>query len=97
KFSLSTPWRVTLKIGAGEVIQQNIEFDVEQFVPTIGEEAEKIAFVVNKFIQTSVQLIFLHKRIIFSRQIGHGAVAEPFTVQAPLTARRYKTVGNKSF
>jgi len=46
--------RVALEIGAGQVVEKNLVFGVEEVAPTLGEVVEKGSFVSQKFVVAGV-------------------------------------------
>ena len=83
---------VDLEIGAGQIVEQHVEADVEQIAPARHQMREQIRFVRQQKIMTGVKLVRLGQTEIRTEQIGHGAAAEPVTVQFPLAARRDQPV-----
>src|ERR1700760_340632 len=78
---------VDLEIGAGQIVEQYVEADVEQIAPARHQVREQIRFVRQQKIMTDVKLVRLGQTEIRTEQIGHGTAAEPVAMQLPLAAR----------
>src|SRR5690606_3166370 len=53
--------RINLKIGAGQVVQQDIEGDVEQVSPATYQVIKKRLLVLEQSIMTAVQYLFIDR------------------------------------
>jgi hypothetical protein len=85
-------WGVALEIGAGQVVEQDVETRAEQFAPTPLEELEQRVLVFDQPIQTAVQRVLLGQREVRIEQVGHRAAVIPLAVQPPLRARVHQPV-----
>jgi hypothetical protein len=56
---------------------------------------EQRSLVLKHLVQTPIQRIFLHQRIILTQQIPHRAFLKPQPVQSPLTARLDQPIADK--
>ena len=80
--------RLALEIGAGQVVEQNIELRVEQILPPPLEMLEERRLVFHQQIMTFVKLVALGQLAkVGSEQIPHRALLEPLPVQTPFAAR----------
>ena len=59
---------VTLKIGAGQVVEQDIVGGIEQIVPLLLQEAEQVGLMFAELAQTAVERIFGRNRVILTQQ-----------------------------
>jgi hypothetical protein len=86
---------VDLEIGAGQIVEQHVEGDVEQIAPALRQMREQRLFVGEQPVVAGVELVRLGQAEVGAEQIGHGAVEEPLTMQAPFAARRDEPVGDQ--
>src|SRR5260370_9798249 len=73
-----------LKIGTGQIIEQDFETGAEQILPALAQMIEQRRLVLQKLVEAAVEAILLHQRIIGPQQIRHRALLEPQPMQAPL-------------
>ena len=95
--SLVALWkrRIGLEIGAGQIVEQHIEADVEQVAPAPDQMIEQGLLVFEQPVVTAIQLVDFGQPEVFTEQIGHGAALEPFAMQSPLAAWCQKPVGRQ--
>ena len=86
-FVLWRKGRLALEIGAGQIVEQHVEFRVEQIFPALHQMIKQRRLVLQNQIVAFVEPVKFHQGKIFSQQIPHGAVLKPMTVQAPFAAR----------
>ena len=67
------PVFVGLEVGAGQVVQQHVEFGAEEFTPTPHEEPVERVLVLHQLVQAAVQRVLLGQGEVRFQQIGHGA------------------------
>jgi hypothetical protein len=79
--------RIALEIGAGQVIQQDLEARTEQAFPARLEKAEERALVRDQLVQAAVQGVRLRHAQVFVQQVTDGGVGIPLSMQTPFTAR----------
>ena len=84
---------VDLEVGAGQIIEQHIEVGIEQIAPASDQMREQRFLMLQQQIVAGIELVFLSQTKVRHEQIGHRAVAEPFTVQPPLAPRRDQPIG----
>src|SRR5580692_13197752 len=60
------------KIGAGQIIEQHIEADVEQVAPAPDQMIEQGLLVFEQPVVTAIQLVDFGQPEVFAEQIGHG-------------------------
>ncbi len=82
-----TKGRVTFKIRAGQIIQQQFELHSKQILPASPQMFKKLVPVLEQLVQTPIQIVFLGQTEIFFQQIGHRTVLKPLSMQAPFAAR----------
>jgi hypothetical protein len=78
---------IALEIGAGQVVEQNIEADGEEAVPTLLQHLEERTLVDQQLVQAAVELVDLDHAEVLAQEIAHGTVFEPLAMQPPLAAR----------
>ena len=78
--------RRALEIGAGQVVEQNLEADREEALPTRLQGDEEIRLVSQQLIQAAVQLVDLDQAQVLAQEITDGALLVPLAMQAPLAA-----------
>jgi hypothetical protein len=76
--------RVGLEIGAGQIVQQHVEGDVEQVPPAPYQVIEQSLLVLQQPVVAAVERVAVRQRRVGSQQIRQGAAPIPFAVQAPL-------------
>ena len=79
--------RVTLKVGARQVVEQHVKTRVEEVFPSRLEVSEERGFVSQELVVTDVKLVGLDQREVPPEQISQGAALKPLAVQAPFTPR----------
>lgn len=79
---------VALEVGAGQVVQQDIERSVEQVAPAANQVIKQRLLVFQQSVMTGVEPVNVHYRAIHAQQICQRATIKPLPVQPPLAARR---------
>jgi hypothetical protein len=87
--------RIGLEIGAGQIVEQHIEANVEQVAPAPDQMIEQGLLVFEQPVVTAIQLVDFGQPEVFAEQIGHGTALKPFAMQPPLAARRQQPVGRQ--
>jgi hypothetical protein len=88
---------VDLEIGAGQIVEQHVEVDVEQIAPAGHQMGEQVRFVRQQKIMAGVEFVWLGQAKIRSQKIGHGTAAKPVAVQLPLAARPSVSLASLAF
>jgi hypothetical protein len=78
--------RRRLEIGAGEVVQQNLERGGEQILPARPQMGKQRRLVGQQLVEAAIQRILGDQPIILAQQIRHRALFEPLPMQPPLAA-----------
>jgi hypothetical protein len=86
---------VDLEIGAGQIVEQHVEVDVEQITPAGHQMAEQVRFVFQQKIMTGIEFMRFGEAKIRSQKVGHGTAAKPVAVQLPLAAGCNEAVGHQ--
>ena len=84
--ALAVDGRVALKIGTGQVIQQDIEAGIEQRGPPRAQKREERAFVHHQLVQAAVQRVAGNDPI-GPQQVAQRALGIPVPVQPPVAPR----------
>lgn len=84
--------RIGFEIGAGEVVQEQIEARIEQIPPTIHQVIEQRLLVHEQPVVTVVEGVNVGQCGIGTQQITERAALKPVSMQAPLAARRQKPI-----
>src|SRR6266446_808880 len=87
--------RIGLEIGAGQIVEQHIEADVEQVAPAPDQMIEQGLLVFEQPVVTAIQLVDFGQPEVFAEQIGLGTALKPFAMQPPLAAARQQPVGRQ--
>ncbi len=85
--------RLTLEIGAGQIIEQHVVSKPKKIPPSLLQKAEQRCLVRHQFVQATIGVVFGHQSKILVEQIPHRALAVPLSVQTPLAARIDPTIG----
>ena len=83
---------VDLKVGTGQIVEQHIEFDVEQIAPAAHQMAEQVGFMCQQEVVAGIEFVRLGQTKIRAQKIGHGTAAEPLAVQLPLATRSNQSI-----
>ena len=78
--------RIALEIRAGQVVEQDFEFGLEQGLPTLLQETEQFRLVRQQLVEASIQIVLLHQVEVLAQQIAHRTVFIPLPMQPPLAA-----------
>ena len=76
---------VTLEIGGGQVIEQDIKARLEQYLPALTKKREEGALVGQQLVQASVQGVVGQHPSRTAEQVAHGAMFIPLAMQPPFT------------
>ena len=87
--------RVGLEIGAGQIVEQNVEAGVEQVLPACDQMIEQRLLVLEQPVVTAIELVDLGQAEICAQEIGKRGALEPFPVQPPLAQRRQQPIGDQ--
>ena len=87
--------RIGFEIGAGQVVEQDVEAGVEEIAPAIDEMGEQRLLVGEQKVMAGVELVGLGEAEVTAEQIGERALAEPLAMQEPLAAGRDQPVGDQ--
>jgi hypothetical protein len=87
--------RLGLEIGAGQIVEQQIETGVEQVAPAARQMIEQRLFVRQQMIVAAIELVDLGQAEVSAEKIGERGPFEPFPVQPPLAARRQQPIGDQ--
>ena len=79
--------RIGFKIGARQVVEQDIEARAEQILPALSQVREQRPLVLEELVQAAIEGILLDQRKILAEQIPHGALLEPQPMQPPFASR----------
>ena len=74
------------KIGAGQVVEQHLEFGAEQIHPALTQMGKQRLFVRQELVEAAVESILLRQHEIRAQQVCHRALFKPLPVQTPLAA-----------
>src|SRR6266404_6426729 len=85
-------WRIGLEVGAGQIVEQYLEGDVEQIAPAIGQVAEQRPLVLEQSIMAAVEHVRGSEGVVGAEQIRQRRCAVPLPMQPPLTARRNQSI-----
>jgi hypothetical protein len=85
--------RFGLEIGAGQIVEQDIEGGVEQIAPALRQMIEHGLLMRQEKIVAEVKLMALGEREILPEKIGERALAVPFPMKPPFAARRKQPIG----
>jgi hypothetical protein len=80
-------WRIALKIGARQVVEQHLETGIEEVLPAFLQMAKERRFVGQQAIVALVEFVNLGQGKVFAQEVRHGAALEPMPVQPPFAAR----------
>jgi hypothetical protein len=69
--------RVRFEIGAGQVVEQNLEAGAKQILPALPQVAEQCGLVRQHLVQAAIQRVLRYQRIILAEKIPHRALLEP--------------------
>jgi hypothetical protein len=89
--------RLAFEIGAGQIVEQHIEADIEQHPPALLQRGEQRLVVRQQLVQTAIKGLALGDGEVLAEQISHGAAIEPIAVQSPLAARINEPIGDQGF
>ena len=95
------PWvvfilgRVAFKIGARQVVEQDIEARVEEILPAPLQVAKERGLVREQALVARVELVDFGQAEIGPEEIGQSAALEPLAVQPPFAARRQQPVNGE--
>src|SRR6266850_1056933 len=78
--------RITLAICAGQIVEQDVEFRVEEIFPAPDQMVKQGPLVWQQSIQTLVKLMSFRQGKIRSQQISHRRGLEPLPMQFPFAA-----------
>jgi hypothetical protein len=70
--------------GGGD---SKVEADAEEILPALGQLTKQRALVGEHLVETAIQRILLHQRIVRAEQIPQRTLLKPQSVQAPLATR----------
>jgi hypothetical protein len=87
---------IDLEVGAGQIIEQNVELDTEQRSPALHQMGKQGVLVLQQPVMAGIKLVRLGQTKVAAQDIGHGALAEPVAVQFPLAARRNQAIGHQN-
>jgi hypothetical protein len=79
--------RIGLEIGAGQIVEQDVEAFGEQVLPALAQMRKQRRLVVEELVQAAIEGVLLDQRKIRAEQIAHGALLEPQPMQPPFAAR----------
>ena len=88
--------RVALKIGAGQIVEQDVEARVEQRRPTRAQEREELLLVRRQLVQAPIQR-GAGNHPVTSQQIAQCTVFVPLPMKTPVAARVDKAVADLNF
>src|ERR1700757_1643684 len=74
---------IALEIGAGQVVEQDFEFSLEQGLPALLQEAEQIGLVRQQLVEATIQIVLLHQIEVLAQQIAHRTAVIPLPMQPP--------------
>ncbi len=74
------------EIGAGQVVEQNLELGAEQIRPALTQMGKQRLFVRQQLVVAAVERVLLRQREIRAQQVRHRALFKPLPVQTPLAA-----------
>src|SRR5208283_3202665 len=74
------------EVRAGQIVEKDVEAGAEQILPAPTQVREQRRFVLDKFVEATIERVLLDQRKIFAEQIAHGALLEPQPVQTPFAA-----------
>ena len=95
ELSLAVAGRIGLEVGAGQIVEQDLEADPEQILPAPAQVAEEWPLVGQQLVETAIQGIALGNPLVFAEQIPKGTVAIPMPVPAPRAARIDQAIGHQ--
>ena len=87
--------RLDLEVGAGEVIENQVELRPEEIAPPFLKVSEDRFAMGQEPIQAPVKVVLGCEREVLAEEVGHGALGEPLTVQAELAAGIDEAVGDE--
>jgi len=85
-------FRFTFHIGAGQVVEQQLELGSKQRLPALLQVPKQCLLVHQQPVQAAVEPVFAgHGKVCF-QQLIHRTLVKPLPMQSPLTARVHQPV-----
>lgn len=79
-------WRVTLEVGAGEIIEEDFEFGLKEGAPAFSEVVEEGGFVREDFVVALVEAVDFSEGKVGAQEVAEGTLVKPVPVEPPLAA-----------
>jgi len=87
--------RVALEVGAGQIVEQHVEFDPEEVFPTPAQEGEEVVLVLQEQVVAAVEGVFGGDAEVLIKQAAHGAAIKPMAVEPPFAAGLQKPIATE--
>jgi hypothetical protein len=92
EFALTLLRGVALEIGAGQIVEQDVEAGIKEAAPALLKVGKQVLFVREEMIQTAIEGVTVGDRKVLTEQIAHRTVVVPMSMQAPFATRVDETV-----
>jgi len=87
--------RLRLEVGAGQIVEQDVEAGIEQVPPPARQVIEQRRLVLQQTIVAAVEFVDFRQAEIGTQQIRQRRALEPLPMQAPFAARLQQPIGNQ--